>query len=82
MEFTMPDDGWAIRTSNLRSLTPAQRGALMGLLVRRARQARARAIGAALLRLPLRLRALCRRIVTLPINGVANIGPASRRKRI
>jgi hypothetical protein len=54
----MRDDGWAIPTSDWQSLTPAERGALTRMLIRQAREARARAIGAALLRLPRRLRAL------------------------
>jgi hypothetical protein len=65
MEFTMPDDGRAVRISGLRSLTPAQKSAL----TQQARQARARAIGTALLWLPLRLCALCRRIAALRIRG-------------
>jgi hypothetical protein len=61
MGLTMGDDGWAIRTSDLQSLTPAERNALTRLLIRQAHRARARAIGVALLRLPHRLRALYRR---------------------
>jgi hypothetical protein len=61
MEFTVRDGGWTIRTSDLELLTPAQRSALTRLLIRQAREARARAIGKALLRLPHGLRGLFRR---------------------
>jgi hypothetical protein len=56
MEFTMRDGHFVVEASDLASLTPAQRSALTRLLIRRAREARARAIGKALLRLPRRLR--------------------------
>ena len=65
MEFTMRDDGWAIPTSDWQSLTPAERSALMRMLIRQAHEARARVIGAALLRLPHRLHALHRRLFAL-----------------
>jgi hypothetical protein len=65
MEFTMRDDGRAIPTSDWQSLTPAERSALTRVLIRQAREARARAIGAALLRLPHRLRALRPRLFAL-----------------
>ncbi len=51
MKRRMRDDSWAIRMSDLESLTPLQRSALTARLVRQAREARAHAIGAALLRL-------------------------------
>ena len=69
MEFTMRDDGWAIPTSDRQSLTPAERSALTRILIRKAHEARARAIGAALLRLPHRLHALRRRLFVLRSRG-------------
>jgi len=53
MEFTMRD---VVEASDLASLTPVHRSALTRLLIRQAHEARARAIGKALLRLPRRLR--------------------------
>jgi hypothetical protein len=61
VELTMHDDHFVVEASDLASLTPAQRSVLTRLLIRRAREARARAIGQALLRLPRRLRGVLRR---------------------
>lgn len=47
----MRDGLFVIRRSDLESLTPAQRHALSRWLIRQAHEARARAIGAALMRL-------------------------------
>jgi hypothetical protein len=69
MEFTMRDDGWAIPTSDWQSLTPAERSALTRMLIRQAHEARARAIGAALLRWPHRPRALRRQLFALRPRG-------------
>jgi hypothetical protein len=55
MEFTMCGGHFVVEASGLASLTPAQRSALTRLLIRQAREARARAIGQALLRLALGL---------------------------
>jgi hypothetical protein len=56
MKRRVGDESWAIRMSDLESLTSLQRSALTEQLVRQAREARARAIGATLLRL---VRGLC-----------------------
>jgi hypothetical protein len=56
MKRTMRDGNRGIRMPDLESLTPLQRSALTEQLIRQAREVRARAIGAALLR---RVRGLC-----------------------
>ena len=57
----MCDGHFVVEASDLGSLTPAQRSVLTRLLIRRAREARARAIGRALLRLARGLFGLFRR---------------------
>jgi hypothetical protein len=61
MEFTMCDGHFVVEACDLASLTPAQRSVLTRLLIRRAREARARAIGQALLRFTRGLFGLFRR---------------------